>query len=361
MRRSRYLTVALVAVGAMLGSALPAAASDGAAPDGPAPGVSAPDVSAAGEAPPPAAPADRGAVTSRAAVGQTTTYTDDAGRTVFRVDDGFDLDQYRYRGPLSFSFDIDRDYGPVDEHGHPAPGNLLFGKTMLLTLRAWDVDEAQGEVDDVRFNGNLLVPGQLSGANDQWATDTFDVFASWLHLPTPDNPRGTNTVQIDVDRNNDGWAVEIDWAELRPYVPHNSVRPVVLAHGITDNGGGGARSGMWRFDEYLQDTVPGLRNRTSAPPMTLNGSIAANAAILADARRRPRRRRAHEPGRRRRALHGWARRAAVRLRPPGPGPQPRDGRHPERRVGACRRAVCAAHEQEVPDERRRMAGTRRRA
>ncbi|MCR6704786.1 MAG: alpha/beta fold hydrolase [Cellulomonas sp.] len=273
MRRSRHLAVALVAVGAILGSALPATASGGPAPD----------VSATGEAPPPTAPAARGAVASRAAVGQTTTYTDDAGRTVFRVDDGFDLDQYLYRGPLTFSFDIDRSYGPVDEHGHPAPGNLLYGKSMLLTMRAWDVDEAQGEVDDVRFNGNLLVPGQLSGANNQWATDTFDVFASWLHLPTPDNPRGTNTVQIDVDRNNGGWAVEIDWAELRPYVPHSSVRPVVLAHGITDNGAGAARSGMWRFDDYLQETVPGLRNRTSSPPMTLNGSIADNVAILADA------------------------------------------------------------------------------
>lgn len=268
MRPTHRLAVTLATTAALILTALPAVAAGS---------------TAEGEAPPPTAQAAPGARSARVAVGQTTTYVDDAGRTVFRVDDGFDLDQYLYHGALTFSFDIDKDYGPVDEHGHPAPGNALYGKSMLLTLRAWDVDEVQGEIDDVRFNGNLLVPGQLSGANNQWATDTFDVWASWLHLPTADNPRGTNTVQIDVDRNNTGWAVEIDWAELRPFVRHDDVRPVVLAHGITDNGQGGARSGMWQFDDYLQDVVPDLVGRTSSPPMTLNGSIASNVAILGDA------------------------------------------------------------------------------
>jgi Ca2+-binding RTX toxin-like protein len=270
LRPIQRLAVVLASASALIFAALPASAS-------------APGNPASGEAPPPAVDVRTDASAARAAVGQTTTYVDDAGRTVFRVDDGFDLDQYRYRGALTFSFDIDKDYGPVDALGHPAPGNKLYGKSMLLTLRAWDVDEVQGEVDDVRFNGNLLVPGQLSGADNQWATDTLDVWASWLHLPTPDNPRGTNTIQVDVDRNNGGWAVEIDWAELRPLVTHDAVRPVVLAHGITDNGQGSARSGMWQFDDFLQDAVPDLQGRTSSPPMTLNGAIKANAAILGDA------------------------------------------------------------------------------
>lgn len=238
---------------------------------------------ASDEAAPPAESVPALSRAAQLAAGVTTTYVDDAGRKVFRVDDGFDLDQYLYHGTLSFSFDIEEDYGPVDEHGHPAPGNRLYGKQMLLTLRAWDVDEISGEVDMVRFNSSQLIPGQLGGADGQWATDTFDVWASWLRLPTPENPTGTNTVTIDIDVNNDGWAVEVDWAELRPYVDDDAVRPVVLAHGITDNDSGAGRSGMWEFDDYLQETVPQLDGRTASPPMTEHGSIQANAAILGDA------------------------------------------------------------------------------
>lgn len=272
----RRLSVLVAASTLVLSQAVVALAQEvGDPPRDPAP-------TAEGEAPPPS-PDEPEPSQARMAVlstGQTLRSVDDEGRVVYRVEDGFDLDQYLFRGPLTFSFDITDSYGPVDEHGHPAPGNTLYGKTMLLTLRAWDVDAVHGEVDDVRFNGNLLVPGQLSGANNQWATDTFDVHASWLRLPTQDNPQGTNTVQIDVDRNNGGWAVEIDWAELRPLVEHDSVRPVVLAHGITDYGGGNARSGMWAFDDFLQDSVPGLSGRTSAPPMTQHGPIEENATIL---------------------------------------------------------------------------------
>lgn len=261
MRLVARLLAATAACGALVLGGLPAVADDGAA---------------SGEAPPPAveaAPSARAA----AAAGATTTYVDDEGRTVFRVDDGFDLDQYLYQGELSFSFDIDENYGPVDEHGHPAPGNTLYGKQMLLTLRAWDVDEVQGELDEVRFNGSKLVPGELSGSDNQWATDTFDVWASWLRLPTADNPRGTNTVTVDVDVNAGGWAVEVDWAELRPLVEHDAVRPVVLAHGITDNDSGSGRSGMWEFEDYLSDIVPELGGRTSSPQLTQHGSLATNA------------------------------------------------------------------------------------
>jgi len=268
MRSARTLVAAL-ATASLLLVAPPASAAEG----------------ASGEAPPPGTGA--GASASRsvavAASGATSTYVDDAGRTVFRVDDGYDLDQYLGRGTLSFQLDVDKSYGPVDEHGHPAPGNKLYGKKMLLTLSAWDVDEAQGELDEVRFNGSKLVPGALSGANDQWATDTFDVWASWLHLPTAENPTGSNTISIDIDVHDGGWAVQIDWAELRPMMAAESALPVVLAHGITDDGNGRARSGMWEFDDYLTDTVSELKGRTSAPPLTKHGSVRENALILGDA------------------------------------------------------------------------------
>lgn len=271
MRRARLLgaLVAVLAASSLVIAAPPALATDGAA---------------SGEAPPPSTGGKASArAFAAAAFGGTTRTTDASGRTVYRVEDGWDLDQYLGRGTLSFRMDVDQSYGPVDDEGHPAPGNALYDRYLLLTVRAWDVDEAQGERDDLRFNGDLAVPATLSGANDQWATDTFFVRASSLLLPTADNPTGTNTVDIDVDVTGEGWAVQVDWAELRPYLlDDDTPLPVVLAHGITDDGHGSARSGMWEIDDYLQATVTGLSGRTSAPPMTAHGSVRENALILAD-------------------------------------------------------------------------------
>lgn len=215
------------------------------------------------------------------AIGRTTTTIDAEGRAVYRVSDGHQLDQYLFRGRLSFSFQIPDYAGPRDSAGHPLPGHPLYGTSMLLTLRAWDVDEPSGEVDRVTFNGYTGgdAPLHLTGANNQWSTDTFEVPATALRLPSVVNPSGINTVEIDVDVNNGGWAVEIDWAELR-IAAMESATPVVFAHGITDQESDDPDTGMTAIETWIRFEIPELDGRTAIAPLTKNGSISENEKIL---------------------------------------------------------------------------------
>ena len=78
---------------------------------------------------------------------------------------------------------------------------------LVLSMRALDVDEEQGEVDLVYINGHLL--GKLTGANDVWSVTAFNVNPAWLVA-------GQNLVRIDVDTSGDvtAWVTTIDWAQL---------------------------------------------------------------------------------------------------------------------------------------------------
>lgn len=60
----------------------------------------------------PVAGASARAAAAAGVVGQATRYVNSSGRTVLRVDDGFDPDQYLSHSTMSFSFDGDQDYGP---------------------------------------------------------------------------------------------------------------------------------------------------------------------------------------------------------------------------------------------------------
>jgi Ca2+-binding RTX toxin-like protein/pimeloyl-ACP methyl ester carboxylesterase len=212
-------------------------------------------------------------------IGATRTIEDTECAPLYRVDTGFDLDQYLFRedGPLDFNIEISDFYGPVDGDGKPIEGNALYGKEALLTLRAWDVDAAQGEVDEVYVNGQKL-DGQLTGANDQWSTDTFSFTTDYLTLPAAAGETAVNEFSIDIDVNNEGWAVEIDWAELR--VESEGVCPAVFVHGITGNEGPNGESSMAGFKSYFLAQEPRLVDRASAPPLTKNSNTWVNAGIL---------------------------------------------------------------------------------
>ncbi len=204
------------------------------------------------------------------------------GTAAYRVDSGFDLDQYLFRAssPLDFSINVSDSFGPVDAEGHPVPGNALYGKTALLTMRVYDVDQAQGEVDHLSVNG-VTLPGELSGVNGQWAIDTFRFSTALLRLPTPSDPLGRNDFAVDIDVTQTGWAVQVDWAELRPADTSSAVPPAVFVHGITGNNGRAGESSMVDFKEFYVSQQPELVGRAIAPPMTQHGSIQANASILA--------------------------------------------------------------------------------
>ena len=94
---------------------------------------------------------------------------------------------------------------------HPVEFNIdvatLPQSSLVLSMRALDVDEEQGEVDLVYLNGHLL--GKLTGANDVWSVTAFNVNPAWLVA-------GQNLVRVDVDTSGDAtaWVTTIDWAQL---------------------------------------------------------------------------------------------------------------------------------------------------
>lgn len=205
---------------------------------------------------------------------ETTRTKDPDGSTVFRVDDGFDLDQYlgRDSSPLDWSMDIDENYGPVDSEGHPGQGHLLHDKSLLLTLRSYDVDHNSGEIDHLYVNGTR-VGDELTGANDQWSTNTFEVPSNLLVFPSTDDASRTNDFSIDIDVNNDGWAVEVDWVELRPRISPSL--PIAFVHGITGTG-----ADMTASETYFTSRSAKLSGRTIKPNTTKISSVATNEGLL---------------------------------------------------------------------------------
>jgi pimeloyl-ACP methyl ester carboxylesterase len=218
-----------------------------------------------------------GPVSAAAPAGQTFAYEDPDGSKVFRIGTGYDLDETLglSQSPLDFSIDVGLNFGPVDSEGHPAAGNLLFGKAGRLTLRAYDVDENNGpdpEVDKLVINGTTL-PGKLEGANEQWSINSFKIPFHLLRLPTPGNPSGRNDFQVLVDyTQTNNWVVRVDWAELR--IP-GAVRPLVMVKGINNRD-----SDFADMETSFQNRYPALIGKSQILTTTKRGTIETNAAMM---------------------------------------------------------------------------------
>jgi hypothetical protein len=107
--------------------------------------------------------------------------------------------------------DNDMDVSLGNANGiHPIEFNISVASvptsSAVLTIRALDVDEEQGEVDEVRVNGHYV--GRLTGANNVWSVTAFDVDPAFLVA-------GNNLVQVNVDTSGDAtaWVTTIDWAQ----------------------------------------------------------------------------------------------------------------------------------------------------
>ncbi|MFZ5857265.1 MAG: hypothetical protein ACOYZ6_10580, partial [Chloroflexota bacterium] len=102
-----------------------------------------------------------------------------------------------------------------DDPLHPIEFNIavpvggLPTTDAYLTVRAFDVDEEQGQKDEVFLNGTSL--GFLSGTNNTWNTSAYEIPAGVL-------VEGNNLVQINVDTLNpppdSTWLVVIDWGQV---------------------------------------------------------------------------------------------------------------------------------------------------
>jgi hypothetical protein len=82
-----------------------------------------------------------------------------------------------------------------------------------LLVYNWDVDETNGEVDEVYFNGHYL--GTLTGADGMWSTTALPFDPAWA-------VSGDNLVEILVDTANPltpTWAVNVDWVQIDSGAP----------------------------------------------------------------------------------------------------------------------------------------------
>lgn len=224
-----------------------------------------------------------GSVPDAAAVDQEprTTRTVKDGVTTYRITNGFDLDQYLYRAsnPLDFAFDINP-YSSLRTYqsGFPTPTHPLYNKQMLLTVFALDVDEEQGEVDEVWFNGNRL--GTLSGVDGQWSVNTFTVPGAWVKFGPTGSATVRNNVEVKIDVAAQGWAVEVAWGELKL---DPGPEPVLMAHGLngaSDSNDDGFNDGWADARDRYEYWLPELADRIAAPPMTDKGGVQTDMPIL---------------------------------------------------------------------------------
>jgi hypothetical protein len=165
----------------------------------------------------------------------------------FVIDDGSGLDTgctFRSGGPLRIRLPIDRHIGDV---ARLRAGGLVPA-TVRLEMPAFDVDTAGApgfppERDRVSVNGNV-VPGEfLTGLNNTWIAQRFDIPIEWLRFPADPGEGGSitpaiNDIVIDIDTLSppaQNWCTAIDWAAVTIPAP----RPWVGAHGILSN------SGVW--------------------------------------------------------------------------------------------------------------------
>ncbi|MGQ0617080.1 MAG: esterase/lipase family protein [Acidimicrobiia bacterium] len=212
----------------------------------------------------------------------TRSVTD--GVTTYRITEGFDLDQYLYRSssPLDFGFDIDPYMaGATDSSGYPTISHPLYLEEMLLTVFAFDVDEEQGELDEVWFNGHRL--GALSGVNGQWSVNTFHVPGYWVKFGPSGSTTVRNNVEVRIDVNNQGWAVEVAWGEL---AINPGPEPVVMVHGLNGAGDGNDDGYNDQWDsarEFYIDELPALGDRLAAPVLTDKGGVETDVGLLEDA------------------------------------------------------------------------------
>jgi uncharacterized repeat protein (TIGR02543 family) len=134
---------------------------------------------------------------------------------------------------ITFQIPIDRYFGKKDQ----LLANGGLPKTVTLKMIVFDVDEAEGEVDEVTINGQCFQGSRFHGADETWSLNSFSIPTSIINLPSAPGNRAMNTVSIDISIGDPGsWVTEVDWAALEIPAPP----PVVISHGVKDSAVGNA-------------------------------------------------------------------------------------------------------------------------
>lgn len=85
--------------------------------------------------------------------------------------------------------------------------------TANLNISAYDVDAAQGEVDNIYLfdltSNDWVLLGALGGANSQWAFTDFSLGSQWF-----DEIAAGLKVKIDIDATDAGWYVTLAKSSL---------------------------------------------------------------------------------------------------------------------------------------------------
>ena len=207
--------------------------------------------------------------------------------TLFVLDSGGGLDTgctYRGGGPLRINVRVKRHVGPVggdgllsDPQGMVQRGLISPKAKIILPVFDIDVNGAPGappEVDRIFFNGHAL--GSLSGDNNIWKLNSFEVPIEWVKFPargangapTPAN----NEIRIDIDQASgsaENWCMSVDWVQLQ----FGAIAPILLVHGTN------AESDSWEpnFTTFFAGSRAPWTNDINLTP---NGSILGNGREL---------------------------------------------------------------------------------
>lgn len=160
------------------------------------------------------------------------------GTVTFKVLDGPYLDRYLYRedGPIKFDIDLQ---------------GMKVTEDLTLRLKVYDVDSTstsyKPEIDVVSVNGHKL--GTLTGSDSQWSTVTLNVPAKYLN-------KDINSFVIDIDTAQEGWAVQLDYAEL--IMKFNIGVVNVKSHTIN-----------WKIEEVLSKKI----SESGKPSKSLAGKV----------------------------------------------------------------------------------------
>ncbi len=212
---------------------------------------------------------------------------------------GNDFDQYLFRddvpnGRATYTVDITRYYSDAmqfDNQGfltnwRDLVDKCLIPKTAQLVMRIWDVDHnAVGvppEVDHVYVNGNLVLnpqgqPAILTSGNNTWSTWSVEIPIEFLKFPqsmgtSNVSPSQTNQIEIEIDLNDHGWAVECDWIYFHIKSP---TRPIMLVHGWNSSG---STWTSFSNDYLVPDGIPYLIPNDGASDLILPRAYSINNA-----------------------------------------------------------------------------------